>query len=167
MTIVQRFVGDRRGRLDARRGGFSLIELLMAVSIVGILTGIAIPNLRNMTFRARATEVAADVNVVRVATINFNADQNAWPADVASGVVPPELVPYIPDGFFFEGNGYELKYDNLDFPSGLPGDPSTRQLIAVSVEVETDELSNAILELLSSSIIISVGRNHTFVIDRH
>ena len=40
----------------------------MAVSIVGILAGLAIPNLRSMTFRARATSVAGDIEVVRIST---------------------------------------------------------------------------------------------------
>ena len=44
-------------RVDRKRGGFSLIEMLVAVSIVGILAGLAIPNMRNVTFRARATAV--------------------------------------------------------------------------------------------------------------
>jgi hypothetical protein len=37
----------------------------------------------------------------------------------------------------------------------------------VSVEAESDELSNAIFELMSSAIVFSLGRIHTFVIDRH
>ena len=75
---------------DSKRGGFTLIELLVAMSIVGILAGLAIPNMRNVTFRARATAVFGDISVIRQATLDYNADQNAWPADVASGVIPPE-----------------------------------------------------------------------------
>jgi general secretion pathway protein G len=151
---------------DPRRGGFSLIELLMALSIVGILAGMAMPNLRSMTYRARATEVAADLEVVRVAAVNYNADENGWPSDGASGVIPSELVPFLPEGFTFVGNGYELKYENFALPGGLPGDPQTRQLIAVSVTVDEDDLSNAVVELLGGSLVFSVGSKHTVVIDR-
>lgn len=154
------------GTIDSRRGGFSLIELLMAVSIVGILAGLAIPNLQNMTFRARATEVAADLEAVRVAVLSFNADAFRWPADAAQGAVPPELTEYLPENFSFQGNGYELKYENYSVPGGLPGDPSTTQLIAVSATVDTDQLSNAVVELLGGSLIFSVGTKHTIVVDR-
>jgi prepilin-type N-terminal cleavage/methylation domain-containing protein len=151
--------------MDRRRGGFSLIELLMAVSIVGILAGLAIPNLRNMTWRARATEVAGDLEVVRVGAVQFNGDLQSWPAEVGQGVIPGGLATYMPDGFSFQGNGYELDYERLS-PVVIPGDPSTTQLIAVAVIADTDELSNAVIELLGGSIIYSVGRKHTVMIDR-
>lgn len=152
-------------RPDRRRGGFSLIELLMAVSIVGILAGLAIPNLRNMTWRARATEVAGDLEVVKISTAQYNGDAFNWPSEVGQGVVPPELAGHLPEGFAFQGNGYELDYDRLA-PVVIPGDPNTTQLIAVSVVLDTDELSNAVLELLGGSILYSVGRRHTVIIDR-
>ena len=156
---------ERRGRVDRRRGGFSLIELLMAVSIVGILAGMAIPNLRNMTWRARATEVAGDLEVVRIATVQYNADRSSWPVEAAPGVIPTGLAEYLPDAYVFQGNGYELDYERLS-PVVIPGDPGTTQLIAVAVVVDTDELSNAVIELLGGSLLYSVGRKHTVVIDR-
>ena len=162
---MAREVSDRRRGPEGRRGGFSLIELLMAVSIVGILAGLAIPNLRSMTYRARAAEVDGDFQVVRTAVLQYNADQFTWPAEVGTGVVPPELDGYLPEGFSFQGNGYELDYERLTGVF-LPSDPSTTQLIAVAVTADTDELSNAIVELLGGSIIYSSGRKHTVVIDR-
>jgi prepilin-type N-terminal cleavage/methylation domain-containing protein len=166
MTAMNRSSPPVLGRRKARRAGFSLIELLMAMSIVGILAGLALPNLRSMTFRARATEVAADVDAVSVATVQYNADsQFTWPAEVGQGTIPAGLAPYLPDGFSFQGNGYVMDYDYLS-PVVVPGDPSTDQLIAVSVVVDTDELSNAVLELLSGTIVFSVGRRHTILIAR-
>ena len=153
-------------RPDARRGGFSLVELLMAVSIVGILAAIAIPNMRNMTFRARATNVAADLEVLRLATLDYNADAHTWPTDAAAGVVPPELVAHLPDGFSFDGNGYQLDFEVLSFPTGLPGDPTTTLLIGTTVISTDDRLHNAIAELLGGNIVASAGNTHTVVIER-
>lgn len=138
----------------------------MAVSIVGILAGLAIPNMRNMTFRARATTVAADLEVLRVATLNYNGDLNGWPAEVGPGIVPPGLSDYLPEGFSFDGNGYQLDYESLSFPGGLPGDPTTTQLIGAAVTATDDRLSNALVELLGGNIVASVGNTHTVVIDR-
>jgi prepilin-type N-terminal cleavage/methylation domain-containing protein len=156
---------DRNPR-SSSRGGFSLVEMLVAVSIVGILAGIAIPNMRNMTFRARATTVAADIEVLRLATLDYNGDAHSWPADAAPGVVPPELNGYLPDGFSFNGNGYQLDFENLLFPGGLPGDPTTTVLIGAAVTSTDARLHNAIAELLGGNIVASAGTTHTVVIDR-
>ena len=157
---------ERSRAVASRRGGFSLIELLMAVSIVGILAGLAIPNLQNMTYRARATSVAADLEVVRVATVNYNGDAHTWPGSAGLGTVPTELNGYLPEGFSFVGDGYQLQFSNQAFPSGLPGDPTTTQLVFVSVTVDRDELSNAIVELLGGALVFSAGNTHSVVIDR-
>jgi len=157
---------ERIGRIGTSRGGFSLVEMLVAVSIVGILAGIAIPNMRNMTFRARATTVAADIEVIRLSTLDYNGDAHTWPADAAAGVVPPELNGYIPDGFSFNGNGYQLDFENLFFPAGLPGDPTTTVLIGVAVTSTDARLHNAIGELLGGNVVASAGNTHTVVIDR-
>ncbi len=166
MMTMPRIGSAPTRRIEARRGGFSLIELLMTVSIVGILAGLAIPNLRSMTYRARAAEVAGDFEVVRIATVLYNGNYQRWPPDAAQGVVPAELIEFLPEGFSFQGNGYELKYEFYSLPGGLPGDPQTTQLIAVSVTVELDELSNAVVELLGGGLVFSVGSKHTVVIDR-
>ena len=159
----------REAHVDSRRGGFSLIELLLAVTIVGLLAGIAIPNLRAMTYRARAVEVAAEIEAVRVATLSFNGDVFQWPAEVPAGTVPPELTagsdPYLEAGSSFQGTGWQLDYDYLN-PVVIPGEPGTNQLIAVSVVLDSDELSNAVVELLGATIVMSLGRRHTVLVDR-
>lgn len=163
---VQRRVEARRMRSKRGTAGFTLVELLVVVSIVGILTGLAIPNMRTVMMRARATEVAADLDVVRVAAVQYQADSLRWPADTGLGVVPPELVDYLPDGFTFQGDGYELEYDRLDVPGGLPGDPTTEAVIAVTVTTDAGDLGDAVAQFLGGSILFSSGNTHTVVIDR-
>lgn len=151
---------------DPRRGGFTLIELLVVAAIVGILAGLAIPNLRTMLTRARAVEVAGDLEVVRVAALSYNGDYHTWPSEATLGSPPTELTDYLPDNFSFDGEGYQLDYENWTLPSGLPSDPSARQLIGVSVAADEDELGNAVAEFLGNAVVMSVGNTHTIVIDR-
>ena len=162
---MRRITHPGGGRTKLGRAGFTLIELLVTVSIVGILAGLAIPNLRNMTFRARATSVAGDLETIRVATLNYNANAHAWPAEAAAGNVPPELVGFLPDGFSFNGTGYVLDFENVPMPLGLPGAPNVRLLIGASVTAADDRLSAGIVELLGGSIVFSVGNTHTVIID--
>ena len=127
-------------RAQAGRGGFSLIELLIVVSIIGIIAALAIPNLRNVMIRARAAEVAGVIDVVRVATLSYNADQHTWPPEAGAGATPAGLGPFLPDNFTFDLDGYTLDFENWALPGGLPGDPGATTLIGVSVTAATDGL---------------------------
>ena len=153
-------------RPDRRRGGFTLVELLVVAAIVGILAGLAIPNMRTILLRARATELAGDMEVVRVATQSYNGSHHQWPAETGAGTVPPELVDFLPENYSFNRDGYDLDYENWSLPGGLPGDPDTHTLIGVSVVVTDEQLGNALVELLGRSIVFTVGNVHTVVIDR-
>jgi len=153
-------------RLDARRGGFTLIELMIVAAIVGILAGLAIPNLRTMIYRARAAEVAGDMEVVRVATQTYHGYKHVWPAESGLGTVPTGLDAYLPENYSFVKEGFQLDYENWTLPSGLPGDPNATSLIGVSVTVDDPLLGNALVEFLGSAIVFSVSTTHTVVIDR-
>jgi prepilin-type N-terminal cleavage/methylation domain-containing protein len=157
---------DTPPRTRARRGGFTLVELLVVVSIVGILTGLAIPNMKVVLVRARAAQVAGDMEVVRTAVHNYMAQRNVWPAEAPAGTVPTGLEEFLPAGYSFDRNGYQLDYENWDLPGGLPGDPSTHTLIGVSAVISDPSLGNALVELLGNAIVSSVGNTHTVVIDR-
>lgn len=154
------------GRPDPRRGGFTLVELLVVAAIVGILAGLAIPNLRTVLVRARATEIAGDMDVVRTAALSYNGDHHTWPSETGAGAIPSGLEEYLPENYSFQRNGYQLDFENWSLPGGLPGDPSTHTLIGVSVVVEDLGLSNALVEFLGSAIVFTVGSTHTVVIDR-
>ncbi|GMV06402.1 MAG: hypothetical protein AMXMBFR53_26780 [Gemmatimonadota bacterium] len=153
-------------RADARRGGFTLVELMVVAAIVGILAGLAIPNLRTVLLRARATELAGDMEVVRTATLSYNGDHHTWPSEAPAGTIPSGLAEYLPDNYSFARNGYQLDFENWSLPGGLPGDPTTHTLVGVSVVVTDPSLGNALVELLGNAIVFSVGNTHTVVIDR-
>jgi prepilin-type N-terminal cleavage/methylation domain-containing protein len=67
--------------------GFTLVELMIAVSIISILAAISIPNV--MTFKDKAIQKAAMVNleVVRTALSQYSADQddNHYPTTAMIG----------------------------------------------------------------------------------
>ena len=106
--------GRRRGSpsLMSDRRGMTLVELLIVLVIISIVVAIAQPNLQKAVMKARAASIIGDLQVVRVAVLNFQADNHRWPGDRSRGQVPPDLEPYLPEGFAFTTPLYTLDFDN-------------------------------------------------------
>ena len=73
--------------------------------------------------RARAVAAVAQVDVIASAARDYDSDFYAFPEDTGLGVVPPGFVEYLPENFSFDGEGYQLDWENMSFPSGFPEIP--------------------------------------------
>ncbi len=146
---------DRNECALKNRKGVTLIELLVVVLIVSILAAIAQPQLTAVIVKARAADAINDMQVIRGAVYNYQTDQLGWPADVASGIVPPGLEDYLPGGFDLVNDDYTLDYDNWG------GSPF---LIGVTLITSDSTLGRTALEMLASPKWNS-GDKYTWVIE--
>jgi general secretion pathway protein G len=64
--------------------GFTLIELMIVVAIIGILAAIAIPLYANVQARARTAKVQADLRTVASALSLYQAHTGSLPAGLVS-----------------------------------------------------------------------------------
>jgi general secretion pathway protein G len=73
--------GEMKHKRDER--GFTLLELMIVLAIMGILITIAQPNLKHAITRARESVLREDLFQVRDALDQYYADNGKYPAQLA------------------------------------------------------------------------------------
>ena len=76
-------------KLHTRHGGFTLIELMIVVAIIGILAAIAIPNFLRFQLKAKSSEGKANLAAIRTAEESFFAEYGTY----VSAAFAPAGVP--------------------------------------------------------------------------
>jgi general secretion pathway protein G len=64
--------------------GWTLIELLLVVVIIGILVAVFRPNMQQMTERAKIAKAIGDINAIQLELATFRTDGDSLPATLAS-----------------------------------------------------------------------------------
>ena len=74
----------RKQKVLGNQHGFTLIELMIVVAIIGILSAIAIPLYANIQARARIAKAQADTRTLVSAVSMFSAHMTTLPVDLAA-----------------------------------------------------------------------------------
>ena len=141
------------------RRGFTLVELMVALVVLGLLASISILKYIDLTRTAYAAKIAGEFTTVRLAAYNYEADHNnQWPSEQGPGVIPPEFNGYLPVGFTFTYPTYQLDWDNRS-PSLVPFQ------LAISMTTADAALLNALrMNLGTKAPYFFAGNRLTFIL---
>lgn len=111
-----------RKRLSARESGLTLLELIIAITIMLILSSAALPVLRFTVIRAKEAELRRDLREMRDAIDHYKdaADLNFVRVQLGSEGYPPDLDTLV-KGVDYGGSGGQKKR----FLRRIPIDPMT------------------------------------------
>lgn len=70
--------------LKRKSKGFTLVELLIVIVIIGILAGMMMLSTGGATAKAEATKIVADLRNMKAAAVMVYADSGKWPTAIAS-----------------------------------------------------------------------------------
>ena len=83
-------------KLRNRKGGFTLIELMIVVAIIGILAAIAIPNFLRFQLRAKTSEGKTNLAAIRTAEESYYSEFGSY---ISADGSPPTINNNVKIGF--------------------------------------------------------------------
>ena len=105
-----------------RHGGFTLIELMIVIVILGLLATLVMPKILNRPEQARRTKAKVDIKNIETALSLFKSDTGRFPTtseNLEAMVKNPGVTGYNPDGYLDEvptdpwGRKYIYLYPSL------------------------------------------------------
>jgi len=86
--------GARSARFELGEKGFTLIELMIVIVIIGILAAIAIPNMQHLVKRSKEASVRGNVHAIHIGIESYSVDHGGVYPQQADDAELQALLPH-------------------------------------------------------------------------
>jgi len=104
-------------RFRQKHGGYTLIELMIVLSIIGILASIAQPNFQKSIIRAKETSLRRSLFVLRDVIDQYYADHGKYPSSLDE-LVEKKYIRQVPEDPFTRSRSTWILIPPEDDPGG-------------------------------------------------
>ena len=117
--------------------GFTLVEVVVVIAIMGILTVIIIPSLNNARSRNRDTERVADIGTIQLGLLNYYTKYGYYPTSLDSAST--SINQYIVASAFLDPNNNPYTYVPLKRKDSTK---CTYYHLGATLESQTGQVNN-------------------------
>lgn len=85
----------RKNFLLRARRGFTLLEMMIVISLIGILAAVAVPSFVDVTNEAKIARIQADLSTIGSAVEIYNAKNGKYPSNISDLVSSSGTAGYL------------------------------------------------------------------------
>lgn len=122
----------------ANQAGFTIIELMIVVTLIGILAALALPNLIQTPRKTKEAVLKTNLHTMRDTLDQYHADRGTYPTSLEA-LVDEGYLREIPVDPIAGTNEWDVEYDEIDYEeppaeTDLPedGQPGIRDVHSTS-----------------------------------
>jgi general secretion pathway protein G len=115
----------RRSR-QRRAIGFTLVEILIGLAIIGVLVSVGLPAYSDYRERVRVAQAVTDIATLNILINNYQLDARAYPQDLASVGAAGKLDPW----------GRPYVYVNLQTVKGKGAGRKNKNLVPINSDFD-------------------------------
>jgi len=151
LTPLKRiFDGDKpsalccENRPSTKRGkrGFTLVEIMVVIGIIGMITAIAIPVYRKITLKAQRSELLSEVMDYSDAFNNYNFINGTWPPTAGMNKTPNGMQGFLPSAYTQGGAfGGEFHWIGTGKLQIKKSDATTETMTELDEKIDDGDLS--------------------------